>query len=140
MKADNSYLDRLNQHLAGFPVRDVGFLIDELLRIRKEGRNVFLIGNGGSASTASHAANDWMIGSGLARPSLKVISLSESIAQVSAIGNDDDFSNIFSRPLKLLGNEGDLLVAFSASGNSRNVSKALKVAREIGASSFSRTN
>ncbi len=109
-------------------------------------KNIFIIGNGGSASIASHFACD--LGKGTINnffsnknKRFKVNSLSENIPLISAYGNDLGYENIFSEQLKNLMNPGDILVAVSSSGNSPNIIKAVKTAKEgklfvIGLSGF----
>lgn len=132
MELISDYISRVRDHLDGYPQQKVVELAELLLGARQSDSMIFVLGNGGSATTASHAVNDWMIGSGLASPGLRVINLAESVAQISAIGNDDCFENVFSRPFSSLLRGGDLLVVFSASGNSPNVIRALDVGKERG--------
>lgn len=107
-------------------------LVSLLQRIRKSGSTVFIAGNGGSASTAEHISLDWMLGTGLSSPPLRVVSLSESSASITATGNDFAFDAIFSRQLQSLAVEGDLLVVISASGNSANLVGLVEEARGMG--------
>lgn len=107
-------------------------LVLELLETRKREGTVFIAGNGGSASTAGHIAVDWMIGTSIPKPPLRVISLAENNATVTALGNDHSFGSIFSRQLLTLGKPDDLLVAISASGNSENLIEAAELAQNSG--------
>ena len=94
-------------------------------------KQIFTIGNGGSASTASHLATD--LGKGLSmklNKRVRVISLNEHTSLLTAISNDISFSNIFEFQLKNLSNEGDLLIAISGSGNSDNIIQAIKFAKQ----------
>ena len=94
-------------------------------------RQVFVIGNGGSAATASHWACD--LNKGTARPDrprLRVISLTDNVAHFSAIANDYGYEHVFTEQLRNLLHPGDLLVGISASGNSPNVVQAFQFARE----------
>lgn len=106
-----------------------------LHQARMDGRQIFIMGNGGSASTASHmvcdlAKNtrqpDW--------PSYRVIGLADNMAIFSAFGNDDGYENVFALQLANLVNPGDIVVAISTSGNSPNVLRAVELANERGAS------
>lgn len=99
---------------------------------RKSSGTVFLAGNGGSAATASHAAVDWMLGSGVSEPALRVVALTESVASITATGNDYEFREVFSRSLAHLARPGDLFLAISASGNSPNLVSATKQAKVLG--------
>lgn len=101
------------------------------------GRTIFFIGNGGSAATASHMANDFAKGTigykgDAPWPRFKAIALTESVATFTAWANDVSFEDIFSEQLKNLGQKGDVLVAISASGNSPNILKAVKTAKGLG--------
>ena len=97
-------------------------------------RQVLMIGNGGSSSTASHMAVD--VGKAAAAHGgrrLRVISLAENPAMVTAIANDCGYENVFVEQLKSLLRPGDVLVALSASGNSNNILRAIDLARSKGA-------
>jgi D-sedoheptulose 7-phosphate isomerase len=100
--------------------------IYELENSRENDNTIFIIGNGGSASTASHIGNDF----GLAvlkksnktnNKSYRVLALTDNISVISAIGNDSTFENIFTDQLKVHFRKGDKLIAISASGNSPNL-------------------
>ncbi|MBI3742504.1 MAG: SIS domain-containing protein [Chloroflexi bacterium] len=104
-----------------------------LERARAENRRVFVFGNGGSAATASHFACD--LGKGTIQPHLprvKVICLNDNLPTLTAYANDVGFDAIFSEPLISLSERGDLALAFSASGNSPNIIRALQAARARG--------
>ena len=102
-----------------------------LLEARDRGSHVFVIGNGGSAATASHMATDLMLGSGLVDPPLRVIALTDNQAIITATGNDVSFEQVFSRQLIHLAQRGDILIAVSASGNSPNVVACVDAAKKI---------
>ena len=106
---------------------------------RKTECTVFVAGNGGSASTASHFATDIGIGSLNRANPVRSVSLCDNTAAITAIANDMDYSSIFAQQMKLLGNQGDLLIVISASGNSDNLLKAVEVASELGMESYSLT-
>lgn len=101
-------------------------LVNMFLEIRNEQKNVFFIGNGGSAAIASHMTADFM-----KNGKMKTCSLYDH-SVMTCMGNDYGYEYVFSKPLEFLGNEGDLLVAISSSGNSQNIVNALEVAREKG--------
>ncbi len=93
------------------------------------GKRVFICGNGGSAADAQHAAAE-LAGRFLRdRPALDVEALGTNFSTTTAIANDYDFDEIFSRPLSAKGRACDILIAISTSGNSRNVIRALEMAR-----------
>lgn len=129
-----AYRSRLIVALGGLNIRVVADFISMLLAVRHRGGTVFIAGNGGSTSTASHYAVDWMLGTGIVDPPLPVIALADNLSGVTATGNDLDFDSIFSRPLSTLGKRGDLLVVVSASGNSPNLVKVATEARSNGIS------
>jgi len=96
-----------------------------------------VIGNGGSAATASHMMNDLCKGTlghkgDAPWPRLRVIALTDNVSLMTAWANDTDYNHIFSEPLKNLAERGDLLIAISASGNSPNILAAVEAAKQIG--------
>ncbi len=112
-------------------IRQVG---DILLAALREGRQVFLFGNGGSAATASHFAVD--LGKGLqARDGrrLRALALTDAVPLMTAWANDTDYSRIFSEQLINFVRPGDVAIAISGSGNSPNVLKGVRTATEKGA-------
>ena len=127
-------LKHVLDHLALEPLDD---LIRAIEQARDEGRQIFVIGNGGSAATASHMMNDLCKGTlghkgDAPWPRLRVIALTDNVSLMTAWANDTDFNHIFSEPLKNLAQRGDVLVAISASGNSPNVIAAVEAAKQIG--------
>ncbi len=101
-----------------------------LLTCQARGRVVFVVGNGGSAATASHFACD--LSKGTRRdgpPTFHVVSLTDNVPLLTAWANDSGYERVFSEQLKTLARPGDLLVAISASGNSPNVVAAIDAAR-----------
>jgi len=121
---------RLFNRLNYAPIEQV---IARLERARAEGRRIFLFGNGGSATTASHFACD--LGKGTIqpdRPRLQVISLADNLATLTAYANDLGFDTIFAEPLITLAQPGDIAIAFTASGNSPNVVRAVEAAEKHG--------
>jgi D-sedoheptulose 7-phosphate isomerase len=95
---------------------------------------IFVLGNGGSAATASHMANDMnklTITPG--KPRFKVIALTDNVPLMTAWGNDSSYEEVFSEPLINFLRPGDVVVAISASGNSPNVLRAVQTARQHGA-------
>lgn len=102
------------------------------LKAREEGKKIFFIGNGGSAATASHFANDFSIGPRCPEKPFKAVSLTDNVAVISAIANDFSYEDVFFKQLEVLMEPGDVVVAISASGNSPNVLKAIEYANEKG--------
>lgn len=99
-------------------------LLQLFIEIKEKGKQVFFVGNGGSSAIASHMTADFMKNGGM-----KTYSLYDN-SVTTCMGNDYGYEYIFSRPLEFLGNEGDLLVAISSSGNSQNIVNAIKVAQD----------
>ena len=107
--------------------QQIAEFIDLLAAARGQGQQIFLCGNGGSAATASHLANDLGKGASLGRdPRFRVLALTDNISWITALANDTDYSQIFSEQLKNYARQDDLLVAFSGSGNSPNVIAAVE--------------
>ena len=98
----------------------------------KSGNKVLLCGNGGSAADAQHLAAEYLISlrPTVNRRSMPVISLAQDVSTVTACGNDLGFENLFKRTFEGLANQNDLLIAFSTSGNSKNIIKVLKSAKQ----------
>jgi D-sedoheptulose 7-phosphate isomerase len=95
-----------------------------------KGKKLLLFGNGGSATDASHFAAEFVNRFQKERPSLPAIALNTDMAVITAIANDYDFSEIFSRQIKSLSDEGDVVIGISTSGSSANVLKAMDVAKK----------
>ncbi len=127
-----AYLDDCIAALNSVDLDAVKSVSDALLEARDRGASVFVVGNGGSAATASHMATDLMLGSGLVDPPLRVIALTDNQAIITATGNDVNFDQVFSRQLIHLAHRGDVLIAVSASGNSPNVLACVNAAKELG--------
>lgn len=128
----DAYLGYLTEVLRSIDRNAIGKFAETLLDARERGASIFFIGNGGSASTASHFANDIAVGTNSYAKPFRAISLTDNQAIITAIGNDFGFDEIFSRQLQLLGKQGDIVVAISASGNSKNLLKAFEYANENG--------
>ena len=127
-----AYLDYLTSVLKTIDAREIGQFIETLLDARERGATIFFIGNGGSAATASHFANDIAIGTNSYDKPFRAVSLTDSNAIITAVGNDFGYEEIFVRQLRVLGRAGDVVVAISASGNSPNLIRAFDYAKSIG--------
>jgi D-sedoheptulose 7-phosphate isomerase len=127
-----SYFDYLKQVFDGIDLQSIGRFIETLLDARARGATVFFIGNGGSAATASHFANDLSIGTNDYERPFRVMSLTDNVPVITAIGNDFGYDEIFVRQLRIFGKKGDVLVGISASGNSSNLLKAFDYAQSVG--------
>ena len=125
-----SYLDRLLKTLDGMPVDDIARLSEMLYRAYTDGKQVFILGNGGSASTASHMAAD--LGKNTIGPNMRrfrIMSLNDNIPLLTALSNDLGYDNMFAEQLQNLIQPGDVLIVISGSGNSPNVLKAMEYAQ-----------
>jgi D-sedoheptulose 7-phosphate isomerase len=111
----------------------VAAAIDWLREVRAKGGTVFICGNGGSASIASQMVVDVVKGASFRKPArLKMIGLADSIATITAYGNDEGYDTVFVEPLKNFAQAGDVLIAISGSGNSKNVLRAVEHAHTVG--------
>lgn len=117
------YLDYVSDLLNTIETQSIVSFIKELEEARKNRNTIFIIGNGGSAATASHMANDLALGSGIDKdnPPYRALSLADNTAKMTAISNDYGYDRVFVDQLRVHYRAGDKLVAISASGNSRNV-------------------
>ena len=98
----------------------------------KSGNKIMLFGNGGSAADAQHIAAEFVNRYALERPPLPALALTTDTSVITSIGNDYSFDEIFSKQVKALGMEGDVLLGISTSGNSTNILAAVKDARSRG--------
>tara|TARA_B100000989_G_scaffold191482_1_gene144217 strand:- start:172 stop:759 length:588 start_codon:yes stop_codon:yes gene_type:complete len=136
-----NYFDYLKVLIDKLSIENVSKFIELILQTRENNKTIFFIGNGGSASTASHFVNDISLGSRQFEKPFRAISLCDNQAVITAIGNDDGYENIFLQQLQTQAKAGDVLVAISASGNSPNVIKAINWAKDndlttVGLSAF----
>jgi len=127
-----AYLEYLKSVLSSIDNSEIGRFIETLLEARSRGAAIYFIGNGGSAATASHFANDLSIGTNDYDLPFRAISLVDNIPIITAISNDFGYDEIFVRQLQILGKKGDVLVGISASGNSINLIKAFDYALKEG--------
>lgn len=127
-----SYFNYLSDVLNGIDPQEVATFVRTLLDARERGASIFFMGNGGSAATASHFANDLAIGTNSYRKPFRALAITDNNAVVTAIANDFGYSDIFERQLRVLGRKGDVVVGISASGNSPNLLKAFEAAHELG--------
>ena len=115
------------------PLEKVQQAIDWFREARDAGRRIFVCGNGGSASTASHFACDIVKGASYNRQSrFRIIALTDQIPTITAYANDVSYDAVFVEQLKNFAEPGDLLMGISGSGNSPNVLRAIEYANSIG--------
>lgn len=122
------YLDYLSEVLRRLDEKSVAKFIDIILDARERGARIFFLGNGGSAATASHFANDIAIGTRSPQIPFRALSLTDNVAVLTAIANDDGYDSVFVQQLQTQMEPGDVVVAISASGNSPNVINAIDYA------------
>lgn len=130
MERIRSYIAALRETADRLPVDRIAHVVEALQMARLNGKQVFIMGNGGSASTASHFVCD--LAKNTRRPGLphfRVIGLTDNMAIFSAYANDEGYENVFAAQLANLVEEGDIVIAISASGNSANVIRAVEEAR-----------
>ncbi len=110
---------------------EISKAVEEIVLMYKRGNKLLLIGNGGSAADCQHIATELMIrlSHHIQRPALPAIALTTDTSNLTAGGNDIGYENVFARNVEGLGNEGDVLLAISTSGNSPNILKAIDKAR-----------
>ena len=107
-------------------------LAERISQAFTEDRKLLLCGNGGSAADAQHIAAEFVNRFTLERPPLPAIALTTDTSVITSIANDYSFEEIFSKQIKAIGIEGDVLLAITTSGNSRNILSAVKGARQQG--------
>jgi len=96
-----------------------------------DGRKLMIAGNGGSAADAQHLVAEFVSRLTVNRPALRAIALTVDSSIITAIGNDFGYEDVFVRQVEALGQPGDVLLGISTSGNSKNIIKALRLAREM---------
>jgi len=130
----DSYLTELEPVVRNISREEVRVVVGLLFEVWRSRRTIFIIGNGGSAATASHMMNDLskltVVGN---LPRVRSIALTDNVPLMTAVGNDLAYGDIFVEPLKNLLEPADILIAISTSGNSPNVIKAVEYARSRGA-------
>jgi D-sedoheptulose 7-phosphate isomerase len=127
------YVDELRRALAGLDPAAIGTAVSWLKEAREEGRTVFVCGNGGSAAIASHIVVDLLKGASYGRSCrFKIMGLSDNVAAITAYANDVNFDCVFVEQLRNFARQGDILLAISGSGDSRNVLNAVGYAQTIG--------
>jgi len=137
MEQIQNYISTLQQTMSQLPQPLISEVINVLQHARMQGNQVFIMGNGGSASTASHFVCDLAKNTrndGL--PHLRAIGLAGNMEIFSAYGNDEGYESVFSQQLINLINPGDVVIAISASGNSMNVVNAVEEAQKHSATTI----
>jgi D-sedoheptulose 7-phosphate isomerase len=126
------YTRQLNEALDQLPEDKFAEINSVLQDARETGKQIFVIGNGGSASTASHMVCDFNKNTREAgKNRMRAICLNDNVPSVLAYANDEGYDIIFSEQLSALGRTDDILIAISGSGNSSNILKAIETARQM---------
>jgi len=131
------YFNALKAVIDRVDITQVSSFLNELERAYNEDRQIFIVGNGGSAGTASHMACDLaktVLGKkpDKKRRRFRVMSITDNVQLITALGNDFGYEHVFTEQLSLFARRGDLLVVITGSGNSPNIINAVKMAREMG--------
>ena len=142
-KSDKNLIDYIDQSIKikeKIPLlyKEINKAVNLIYKTIKLKKKVFICGNGGSAADAQHLAAEFMV---RLRPNVNrapypVISLALDTSTITACSNDYSFNELYSRNLKGLAQKGDLLVAISTSGNSKNIINVLKISKKIGVNSI----
>jgi D-sedoheptulose 7-phosphate isomerase len=127
------YLGHLRNVLERIDVGAIERVVEALLAARDDDRAIFVLGNGGSAATAAHFANDLAMGTQAPHRRFRIVSLVDNAALLSAAANDYGYDDVFVRQLEGILRPGDVVVAISASGSSDNVLRAVSHANAVGA-------
>jgi len=128
-----TYLAQLHKALETADLEALETAILWLRDARDRGKQIFVCGNGGSATTASHFATDLGKGASYRRQRrFRIMALTDSVSTITAYANDVDYACTFVEQLMNFAQPGDLVVAISSSGNSSNVLRAVKYANELG--------
>jgi len=123
------YFEKLSKVLSSIDSNEILNVIRILKKARDNGNNIFTMGNGGSASTASHFVNGLSQGATVKNePRFKAIALTDNIPNLLAYANDIGYENIFVEQLKNLLENNDIVIGISGSGNSKNIIKAIHYA------------
>ena len=120
---------RVKQAFVQESVAGMAKAVEVVVESFRSGRKILLFGNGGSAADAQHIANEWTNRFRRERPPLPALALTANTSDLTAIGNDYGFDQVFARLVAAHGQPGDVAIALSTSGNSRNVIEAVDEAR-----------
>ena len=138
-KFSDDYLNYIAELISQLDRSHISQFVDHVLGVRDNKQTIFFLGNGGSASTASHFVNDISLGSRQFENPFRAVSLCDNQAVITAIANDDGYENIFLQQLQTQAKPGDSMVCISASGNSQNLVKAVEWSKANGIYTISLT-
>lgn len=112
-------------------IKEINSAVNVIVKTIEKGKKIVIFGNGGSAADAQHMAAELMGGlRSHDRPAIASLALTTDTSFITAWSNDTDYETIFSRQIEAIGNKGDVLIAISTSGNSKNVIRAIETAKE----------
>jgi D-sedoheptulose 7-phosphate isomerase len=135
-----NYKNLLSRALDTIDLGAIESAVKLLHQARENGQTIFVCGNGGSASTASHFACDMVKGASYARESrFRIMALTDSLPTITAYSNDVTYECVFAEQLKNFARAGDVVIAISGSGNSPNVIRAIEYAGSIGCETIALT-
>ena len=128
-----NYIELEREVLSKLDVEQINKAINELVRTQEEGNTVYVFGNGGSGSTSSHFQNDFNKGlSEHLDKKFNFCCLNDNMSTLTAIANDSSYEEVFKFQLEGHLKPGDVVMALSGSGNSKNIIKAVEYAKENG--------
>lgn len=140
MNFADQYKSELLRAIDTIDTSRVGTAIEWFKKAREEGRHIFVCGNGGSASTASHFACDIVKGASYQRDErFKIMALTDSLPTLTAYSNDVGYDSVFAEQLKNFAQPNDVVMCISGSGNSPNVVCAMEYANSIGCKTIALT-
>lgn len=126
------YFDAIKSVLDLVDVDSLDMCVDTICSYANGSNKILICGNGGSATTASHYVTDWVkMNLVLRDKKLNAICLSDNIGMLTAYANDISYDHVYSKQVESYGDEGDLLIVVSGSGNSKNIIKAVQKAKQI---------
>jgi len=128
------YVSRVSNTLEILPLKSIALVIEVLREARNAGARIYIMGNGGSATTASHFAGDLSKGANAdGKPRIKAQALVDNIASFSAWANDTSYENVFAEQLENFVEPNDVVIGISGSGNSGNILNGMELAGRKGA-------
>lgn len=132
-KTIKNYLDLVKDTIAKLDSVQLEKAVDAFMRVYQEGKTMYVMGNGGSAATATHIAGDMVKGASFGlEKRFRVMSFTDNMTAIMAVANDVSYDDIFVEQLKNFIQPGDLVLGISGSGNSKNVVKSLELAKSKG--------
>jgi len=135
----SDYKTKLLRALDTLDLDTIGQAVEMLREAREQNRHIFVCGNGGSASTASHFVCDMVKGASQRDPRFRIMALTDSLPTLTAYSNDVGYECVFTEQLRNFAQKDDVVIALSGSGNSPNVVNALEYANSIGCQTIALT-